>query len=92
MMPIRIANALIIRYLKSYENYSADFLNYENFLRHHIKITRNESLCRRFSVFCKNRDLVVFLCVTLAVFGNRALAIGALNLTNCSLNRTSAVI
>ena len=33
MIPIRMANPLIMMYLKSYENHSADFLNDENFVR-----------------------------------------------------------
>ena len=63
------------------------FFNYENSFRHHIAIKRKECLCR-----CVWPFLVLLCLVTLAFFVNRALAIGPLNLTSCSLNRTSAVI
>ena len=62
MIPIRITNPLTIFYLKSYENHSADFLNYENFLRRHIEVKRmSVSLC--VSIFSKTRDFVVLLCI-----------------------------
>ena len=62
MIPIRITNPLMIFYLKSYENHSADFLNYENFLRRHIEVKRmSVSLC--VSIFSKTRDFVVLMCV-----------------------------
>ena len=36
----------MIMYLKSYENDSANFLNYENFLSCRIEVKSNECLCR----------------------------------------------
>ena len=92
-MPIWIANALMIMYLKCYENDSANFLNYENFLSCHIQ-KRTECLCRfvsPLSVLHKNRDFVVLLCVVWHFFFNQALAIKILNLTGCSFNRTSVI-
>lgn len=73
--------------LKAMKITRLNFFNYENSLRHHIAIKRNEYLtvCRCVWPF------FVLLCVTLVPFVNRALAIGPLNLTS-TLNRMSAVI